>query len=190
MGPSPGPQPPTPASGLREQGGGVLHELKGGATDLRGLYILPNHVAMKSNRAVRLILKGYRVRMDERDLSMDSAYVEELEKVTGSKGEKIVKKLPRVYVNGKYIGGVDEVRRMHESGELVRLLQGVPTEAVEKGGVNGGGCTVCGGGRYVVCEYCDGSHKVYVCKNDGFRSCLVCNVNGLVKCPSCTSVVF
>ncbi|KAK9742318.1 hypothetical protein RND81_03G163800 [Saponaria officinalis] len=138
-------------------------------------------------RAVRSILAGYRIRIDERDLSMDGAYVEEVESVVGEKRDKVVKMLPLVYVNGKWIGGVDEIKRMHESGELKRVLQAVP--AVKGGGYGGGGCCVCGGCRYVVCEYCDGSHKVFVDKIDGFRSCVVCNVNGLVKCPSCSSLL-
>ncbi|KAK9683457.1 hypothetical protein RND81_10G142300 [Saponaria officinalis] len=134
--------------------------------------------------AVRSILRGYRVRMEERDLSMDAAYVEELEKVSGSKGEKAVKKLPRVYINGKYIGGVDEIKHLQETGVLVKMLREImPCEG-------GGVCLVCGGCKYVVCECCDGSHKVYIGKLEGFRTCHLCNVNGLVKCSFCVSSVF
>ncbi|KAL9226686.1 hypothetical protein vseg_002469 [Gypsophila vaccaria] len=133
--------------------------------------------------AVRSILRAYRVQMDERDLSMDAAYREELEKVSGSKREKAVKNLPRVYINGKYVGGLHEVKQLQEAGVLVRMLRDVPPS--EGGRV----CRVCGGCRYVVCECCDGSHKVYVDKLEGFRTCHVCNVNGLVRCTFCVSGV-
>ncbi|XP_057522456.1 uncharacterized protein At5g39865-like [Amaranthus tricolor] len=133
-------------------------------------------------RAVRSILKGYRVKMDERDLSMDGKYVDELQRIMPS-----VKKenwgLPRVYVNGKYLGGVEEIKRLHENGELKRLIQGLPL-------ADGGVCVNCGGFRFYVCEWCDGSHRVFVDKIGEFKNCKVCNVNGLIQCNFCTSVVF
>jgi monothiol glutaredoxin len=32
--------------------------------------------------------------------------------------------IPQVYVNGKFVGGSDIVRELHQSGELRKLLQG------------------------------------------------------------------
>ncbi|XP_010693060.3 uncharacterized protein At5g39865 [Beta vulgaris subsp. vulgaris] len=135
-------------------------------------------------------MKGYRVKIDERDLAMDGSYVEELQKIMGGRREKeknnveLNMSLPKVYVNGKYVGGVEEIRRLHENGELKKMIQGLPV--ADDGGV----CGMCGGFRYVVCEWCDGSHRVFVDDKYGFKSCSLCNVNGLIHCRNCTTVVF
>ncbi|XP_028783981.1 uncharacterized protein At5g39865-like [Neltuma alba] len=125
-------------------------------------------------RAVRSILRGFRVKMDERDLSMDSRFVMELQGIMCKTGMK----LPSVFIGGRYIGGAEEVIRLHESGELKKLMEGLPAADCSL-------CDVCDGHRFVLCDVCDGSRKMYTLKG-GFKNCAACNENGLSRCPSCS----
>ncbi|KAL1565785.1 hypothetical protein AAHA92_01469 [Salvia divinorum] len=127
--------------------------------------------------AVRSILRSFRVPIDERDLAMDSRFMEELQRILGEP-EKSNLALPRVFTGGRYLGGAEEVRRLHESGELKKHLEGLPP-------AEPGTCGACGGYSFLLCKECDGSHKCYKGKG-GFRSCTSCNENGLVRCPSCS----
>ncbi|KAL0735091.1 hypothetical protein Bca4012_011301 [Brassica carinata] len=131
-------------------------------------------------RAVTAILRSFPVRIDERDLSMDASFTAELERIFGAKKEEESQtKLPRVFIGGRYVGGAEEVRQLHEIGELKKLVQELPR-------VEPRVCEMCGGHSFVPCNACHGSHKVHTEKL-GFRTCSSCNENGLVRCSSCSS---
>nr|DAD34823.1 TPA_asm: hypothetical protein HUJ06_005463 [Nelumbo nucifera] len=95
---------------------------------------------------VRVILKGFGVRVDERDVSMHYGFREELKELLGDGFEG---GLPRVFVKGRYIGGVDEVRQMHDDGVLEKILQDCEVVGDDGGG---GVCEACGDIRFVPCE--------------------------------------
>lgn len=127
--------------------------------------------------AVLSILRSFRVPIDERDLSMDSGFMDELQRILGE-SEKSKLTLPRVFIGGRYMGGAEELRRLHENGELKKYFEGMPP-------AEPGTCEACGGYCFVLCQDCSGSHKCFRGKS-GFKSCTSCNENGLIRCPSCS----
>ncbi|CAL1392108.1 unnamed protein product [Linum trigynum] len=155
---------------------------------------------------VRVILKGAGVRVDERDVSMHSGFKEELKQLLGGCGGGF--SLPRVFIGKKYIGGAEEVRRLHEEGQLEKAVEGCEQAESEDGG-GGGSCEACGDIRFVPCETCNGSCKIYNEEEEeedeeledeeeglegeeginggdyGFQRCPDCNENGLIRCPIC-----
>lgn len=126
---------------------------------------------------VRLIFRGYRVFVDERDISMDAAYRKELQ---GLLGEKNVS-LPQVFIKGTYVGGVDVIRQLNETGELRKLLQVLPMR--DRNLI----CDACGDVRFLPCPNCNGSRKVFDEDEELIKRCLECNENGLIRCPECCS---
>lgn len=127
--------------------------------------------------AVRMILRGFRVMVDERDISMDCNYRKELQNVFGGK----VVSLPQVFIRGKYIGGAEEIKQLNEVGELGKYLEGFPVR--ETGFV----CESCGDARFVPCPNCNGSRKIFEEEDGQQRRCPECNENGLIRCPGCCS---
>ncbi|KDP45503.1 hypothetical protein JCGZ_09752 [Jatropha curcas] len=150
---------------------------------------------------VRIILKSLGLRLDERDVSMHAGFKEELRELLGnaySGGG-----LPKVFIGRKYIGGGEEIRRMHEDGQLQKVVEGC--EMVED---SNGPCEACGDIGFVPCETCSGSCKIYNERDEdeeeeleeeeeeeeeveeaggeyGFQRCPDCNENGLIRCPIC-----
>ncbi|GAB2279204.1 hypothetical protein Dimus_013854 [Dionaea muscipula] len=64
---------------------------------------------------VRMIFRGFHVHVDERDFSMDSMYMKELQSALGG---KTMITLPQVFIGGRHIGGAEEIMRLHELGEF------------------------------------------------------------------------
>ncbi|KAK8942051.1 hypothetical protein KSP40_PGU009322 [Platanthera guangdongensis] len=143
----------------------------------------------------RIIIQGYGFRIDERDVSIHGGFRDELREILGA-GDVGVE-LPRVFADGKLLGGAEEVARMHEAGELVRALKDCDVVPLPEGWCSSA-CEGCGDVRFMLCERCSGSCKVFEGleeeeeeeegeeKNGGFRRCPECNENGLVRCSYCS----
>lgn len=152
----------------------------------------------------RAILGGYGVRVDERDVSMHRGFRDELHGLLGlGRGAALAKcwapaaapALPSLFVDGELVGNADELKRLHEAGELAARLAGCESAAP---GEAAGACEACADVRFVLCGACSGSCKVYVDDGDdddenpldgggggGFQRCTECNENGIVRCPVC-----
>ncbi|XP_061362400.1 uncharacterized protein At5g39865-like [Gastrolobium bilobum] len=139
-------------------------------TSLRGI-----RRTFEDCNAVRMILKGFRIWVDERDVSMDREYRKELQCVLGE--ENVA--LPQVFIKGKYVGGANVIKDLFECGELGRVLEGIPK--TKPGFV----CETCGDVRFMPCDNCSGSMKVFDEDEGLLKRCLECNENGLIRCPSC-----
>ncbi|MQL69520.1 hypothetical protein Taro_001813 [Colocasia esculenta] len=73
--------------------------------------------------------------VDERDVSLHGEYLRELRELVGEEAT-----VPRLFVKGRYVGGIDEVVEMNETGRLMlRLVRG------EGSGAGWRGCGNCGG---------------------------------------------
>ncbi|KAI4300868.1 hypothetical protein L6164_034196 [Bauhinia variegata] len=127
--------------------------------------------------SARMILKGFRVAVDERDISMDSSYRKELQNALAGKAVS----LPQVFIRGKHVGGVEEIKQLNESGQLANLLKGFPLQ--DPGFV----CKSCGDARFVPCPNCNGSRKVFDQEHGELTRCPNCNENGLIRCLACCS---
>ncbi|KAK9145576.1 hypothetical protein Sjap_005479 [Stephania japonica] len=123
---------------------------------------------------VKSVMEAYRVKVDERDVSLHGEFLTELRNLLGEDAS-----VPRLFIKGRYIGGVDEVVELDESCRLSELLDKVGRVK----GLGGGTCEGCGGARFVPCFDCGGSCKVLV--EDRKERCTECNENGLVQCPLC-----
>lgn len=124
---------------------------------------------------VRMIFRAFKVFVDERDVSMDAGYRKELQ---GLLGEKHVT-LPQVFIKGKYVGGVDVIKQLNESGEIRKIMQLLPVR--ERRFV----CDACGDVRFLPCSNCSGSRKIFDEDEEVMKRCLECNENGLIRCPEC-----
>ncbi|CAK9165610.1 unnamed protein product [Ilex paraguariensis] len=138
-------------------------------TGLRGI-----RKTFEDCHSVKFLLESFRVLYYERDVSMHLEFKEEMWRILGG---KVVP--PRLFIKGRYIGGAEEVLRLHEQGKLRPLFEGVPIDQSE------GPCEGCAGIRFVMCFNCNGSQKIVLGGDGEAMKCPECNENGLIKCPIC-----
>lgn len=128
-------------------------------------------------RDVLSVLRSFRVSIDERDLSADAGFRDELQRILSVR-ERTELTLPQVFIGGRHIGGAEEIRRLHESGELKKRVEELPP-------ANHDTCELCDGHRYILCDECNGGEEYYG-EKCGFRTCTSCSQSGLINCPSCS----
>lgn len=130
--------------------------------------------------ALRLILQGLGVDVDERDVWMHLKFREELTELLGHRRLPV----PRLFIKGRYIGGAEEVKQLHEDGILVRLIKDLPTFGMFRKVCDG-----CADVRFIPCLTCSGSCKLLDVLDRVIR-CSECNENGLIMCPICRNDTF
>lgn len=140
-------------------------------TSLRGI-----RKTFEDCNRTKFLLGTLQVVFYERDLSMHSGFRDELLEVMSDK--RVIP--PRLFVKGRYIGGADEVVRLHEMGKLVPMLEGLPVAGLVRPC-----CVACGGLHFLPCFDCNGSRKRRREETDEEERCGRCNENGLVVCSLC-----
>jgi glutaredoxin domain-containing cysteine-rich protein 1 len=104
---------------------------------------------------------------------MHRGFVAELKKILGHA------QVPQLFLKGGYIGGLEEIMKLHEEGKLVGMLDGVQRMS-EKDWA----CENCKGINFLVCPSCNGSSRL--CDEDGeWDECIGCNESGLIHCEPC-----
>ncbi|KAL8486622.1 hypothetical protein ACS0TY_000908 [Phlomoides rotata] len=88
------------------------------STSLRGV-----RKTFEDCNAVRSAIQGLGVAICERDISMDRGFRDELRELMKGKEAAIP---PRVFVNGRYVGGAEEVMKIAEEGYIGKLVEGLP----------------------------------------------------------------
>ncbi|KAF8395479.1 hypothetical protein HHK36_019425 [Tetracentron sinense] len=111
-------------------------------TSLRGI-----RKTFEDCNKIRFLLGSFQIVYCERDVSMHLEFRDELWRILG---RKVVP--PRLFIKGRYIGGVAEIVELHEEGKLLKLLEGVPYDRSDSS------CEGCGGIRFVLCLDCSGSY--------------------------------
>ncbi|KAG6480469.1 uncharacterized protein LOC122018646 [Zingiber officinale] len=130
------------------------------------------------------------VTVDERDVSLHGEFLREVRELVGEEEEAAV---PRLFVRGRYVGGVEKVVELSETGKLREMMRWVARRSAagktddQKGGSSGGRreCEGCGGARFLPCLECNGSRKVVGDDGKTVERCDECNENGLMLCPLC-----
>lgn len=127
---------------------------------------------------LRMIFQSYLVWIDERDVSMHAEFRQELTELMGAPVQ-----VPRVFIMGRYIGGVEQVLQLHELGLLAPSLLPLPPPPQPHLLQPASSCDGCGGLRFIPCPHCNGSCKII--SKQSVSRCPHCNENGLKRCPIC-----
>ncbi|CAK8686340.1 unnamed protein product [Clavelina lepadiformis] len=137
------------------------------------------HRAIAQNcEQVRKLLKAYRVKFEDRDVFESAEHKEDLYKRLELAEGAPFPDMPRVYIDGVYVGGGDDLQAMSDCGDLRIRLKEFPKYNLRSK------CPTCATTGLIVCHSCKG--KAYKKKNR-FASlkCGTCRQKGSLNCPDC-----
>lgn len=139
-----------------------------------------NRIISSECEEVRKIFFRYRVRFEDRDIFKDPAHKVELYERLKLDSGKPLPHIPRVYIDGVYVGGFNELNAMSDCGDLRIRLKDYPKYNYRSS------CGTCKSSGRVVCGSCNG--KTYRSKTR-FRQlkCGTCKQQGSLQCPDCLS---
>ncbi|XP_077974257.1 uncharacterized protein LOC120347669 isoform X2 [Styela clava] len=126
----------------------------------------------------RKILRGFRVKFEDRDVFSNAEYKDEIYRRLGLSSSDKFPDLPRLYIDGVYAGGFDEIQEMSDCGDLRIRFRDFPKYNIRHH------CTSCLATGIVTCKSWKGK---------GFRQknrfttlkCGNCQQRGTVTCPDC-----
>jgi glutaredoxin domain-containing cysteine-rich protein 1 len=145
-------------------------------TSLRGI-----RKTFEDCNALRLALESLLVHIDERDVALHDGFRNELRELMQRPPlASLPASVPKLFINGRYIGGAEEVLQLHEEQKLAPLLDRMPRQRSASGPCDG-----CGGVRFIPCLDCSGSRKLVDPRSQDTIRCPECNENGLIQCPIC-----
>lgn len=130
------------------------------------------------NRAVTII-RHMKVKWEERDIFNFEDHKNEFLTRRGLKpGDSMSGHLPAIYIDGQYVGALDELQALADCGDLrVRLAEFEKLYERHK-------CPDCKGLGKLTCSNCNGK-RVKKRNKFGKLRCGKCDTNGQVECKGC-----
>ncbi|XP_024528087.1 uncharacterized protein LOC112345470 [Selaginella moellendorffii] len=92
-------------------------------------------------------------------------------------------RVPALFVDGRYIGGVERLNELKSKCQLRKLLHDPSGGDLWRDTAMA--CKGCGGASLVPCLDCNGSRR-FIADNGLPEGCTECTVNGMVRCPLCS----
>ena len=202
--------------GIRGRVKSVLHTGAGLETrnEDRGLLLFISSmsavkVTADACRQAAALLDALLIEVDQRDVFVNAEYASQLRRLhaatlaqSGDDGAAAaaaaaaspgtqrtgrgLPELPKLYANGKLIGGLSELRGLDDEGKLVATLAPYRLDHQRGRELERRDCDECGGRRFLVCAECKGSRKGKLVFGK-YLKCSYCNENGLTACPSCNN---
>jgi len=127
---------------------------------------------------VRKLLRRYRVKFEDRDIFLKPEHKLDLYERLGLESASPLPSLPRVYIDGVFVGGFEELNSMSDCGDLRIRLKHFPKYNYRKS------CTTCNKTGKVVCTSCNG--KKFRNKNRFSQlKCASCRQKGEIPCNDC-----